>query len=93
MPMLVNVQYFGKRLPLKLNMPWLSVRPITFANGRVAQMIAEDAVRLCAEGPRDFKIIGPVAEDEGPAKAASPPASRPKTPKTPKRRKRPGNKE
>jgi hypothetical protein len=90
--MLMKVQYSGKRLPLKLTMPWLS-EPVTFAADRIVQMIAEDAVRLCAEGPRDFKIIGPVAEDEGPAKAASPPASRPKTPKTPKRRKRPGNKE
>jgi len=67
---LVNVQYFGKRLPWTLTMPWLA-QPVTFGSDRIGQMVSEDAVKLCADCPRDFKIIGPVIVDSAPVEKTS----------------------
>lgn len=70
--MLVNVKYTGKRIPITLTMPWLD-QPVTFVNDRMAQMIEKDAIRLCAEAPRDFRIIEPVVQEDLGAPMVEPP--------------------
>jgi len=57
---MVLVKYTGKRLPWTIRMPWLSVPEVTFGESRQAEMVEADAIRLCAENPTDWKIIGSV---------------------------------
>ena len=86
--MLVNVRYFGKRLPWTIRMPWLSVPEVTFGGSREAVMVQADAERLCAENPTDWKIIG-VADGE-PKKIEAddkPEKPKPKKPTPSKKRK------
>ncbi len=86
--MLVNVRYFGKRLPWTIKMPWLSVPEVTFGASREAKMVRADAERLCAENPTDWKIVSEVVDEKPKAiEADKPEKPKPKKPPSSKKRK------
>ena len=71
---MTRVKYSGKRLPLKLNMPWMNDRPCVFGESREADMDDRDAERLCREAPSDFSILKKSADKPQPERKPTKPA-------------------